>query len=118
MYCPSCGIQNDDDSLFCKKCGHDLRAGTGGPGPQRARDREDDCERDCKGSDRDQSFFWGVIIIIVGAWVVWEFGLKQIIDAPDWVEENDVFCTIIWVVIGIAILLAGLRMISRRSQRY
>ena len=23
-YCPKCGIENDEDSLFCKKCGFPL----------------------------------------------------------------------------------------------
>ena len=24
IYCPKCGIKNDEDSLFCKRCGFPL----------------------------------------------------------------------------------------------
>lgn len=119
MYCPRCGNKNDDDAQFCKKCGHDLQAPSSGPAPVTApkKSKDDQCEEDCKGSDKEQSWFWGVIVVVVGVWVIWEFGLKNVVDVPDWVNDNDMFCTIIWVVIGIAILMAGVRMISRRSRQ-
>lgn len=132
MYCPRCGTKNEDDSLFCKKCGNDLNAGTSGPvpgpapgpaqappppPPYRRKRRDDECEEECSGGDKNMSWFWGAIIIIIGLWIVFEFGVKNVVDdIPDWLEDFE-FCWLIWIVVGIAILAAGFRMIVKaRSQ--
>ncbi len=125
MYCPRCGTKNEEDALFCKKCGNDLNAPSSGPVPPvpppqppgRPGKRDDDCERDCQGSEGEQRWFWGVIVIIIGLWVVVEFGLKNIVDLPREVENFE-WCWAIWIVIGIAILMAGVRVLTRsRSGR-
>ena len=121
MYCTKCGTQNDDDSVYCKQCGSDLKAGTGGPIPPvpprpRKSIQDQECEEDCKGSDREQTWFWGMIVVLVGAWVIWEFGLKNVVDVPKEVGDFE-FCWLIWIIVGIAIIAAGFRMIMRRTQQ-
>ena len=118
MYCSRCVTKNDDDSAFCKKCGNDLNAPSAGPAPQRAEERDhgDDCERDCQGDDKNMSMFWGIIVIIIGAWVIWEWGLKNFLDVPDEIANFE-WCWLIWVVVGIFILMAGFRMIARHRGR-
>lgn len=119
-YCTRCGTKNDEDATFCKKCGNNLHGPTSGPGPAPAhpppgRGKEDEeCERDCKGSDRESAVWWAIIVIIIGAWVMWEFGLRHLVDEPDWMSD-DFFCTAIWIMIGIAILAAGVRMVMRKT---
>ncbi|NOQ53833.1 MAG: zinc-ribbon domain-containing protein [Thermoplasmata archaeon] len=53
MYCTKCGTQNVDDSIYCKQCGSDLKAGTGGPAPPPTRPRkskhDEECEEDPAG---------------------------------------------------------------------
>jgi hypothetical protein len=120
MYCTKCGTQNEDDSVFCKQCGSDLKAGTGGPAPTdhkpRKSKQDEECEKDCKGSDKEQAWFWGIIVVLVGAWVIWEFGLKNVVDVPEEIGDFE-FCWLIWIIVGIAIIAAGFRMIMRRTKQ-
>jgi hypothetical protein len=126
MYCTKCGTNNEEDAAFCKKCGSNLHGPSSGPGPVTApyaapyrggMGREDDeCERDCKGSDRESSVWWALIVIIIGTWIMWEFGLKHVVDEPGWMS-GDLFCTAIWIVVGIAVVAAGIRMVMRKGGR-
>lgn len=118
VYCQACGTQNEQDAVFCKQCGHDLYAGTRGPGttPRRDDELKDDCERDCYGTSAGKSMFWGVIIVLVGLWIIFEFVVKEVVDLPRWVREFE-FCWVVWIIIGVAIIAAGMRAISRGSHR-
>jgi uncharacterized membrane protein YvbJ len=122
MYCTKCGTQNEDDADFCKKCGNNLHGPSSGPGPVVAphtpgKSKEDEeCERDCKGTDRESSIWWAIIVIIIGSWVIWEFGLKHVVDQPEWMND-DLFCTAIWIMVGIAIIAAGIRMVMRKNRQ-
>jgi uncharacterized membrane protein YvbJ len=118
VYCTRCGTKNEDDAAFCKKCGNNLQGPTSGPEPQVAgkSKQDEECERDCKGSDRESTAWWGIIVVIIGAWVIWEFALKHVIDEPKWFKD-DAFCMAIWIMVGIAVLAAGMRMMMRRSQQ-
>jgi uncharacterized membrane protein YvbJ len=122
MYCTKCGTKNEDDADFCKKCGNNLHGASSGPGPVPApgtpgRSQEDEeCERDCKGSDRESTAWWAIIVIIIGSWIIWEFGLKHVVDQPEWMSD-DLFCTAIWIMVGIAIIAAGIRMVMRKGGR-
>ena len=120
MYCTRCGTKNEEDAAFCKKCGTNLHGPTTGPTPgppTPGKGREDEeCERDCKGSDRNNAIWWALIVIIIGSWIVWEFGLKHVVDAPKWLDD-DVFCTAIWVMVGIAVVAAGVRMMMRKTRQ-
>jgi uncharacterized membrane protein YvbJ len=117
-YCQACGTQNEDDAAFCKKCGHDLRAATGGPAHGRPPDEElkDDCERDCYGTTSGKSMFWGIIIVLVGIWIIFEFVIKEIVDVPKWMRDFE-FCWVAWIIIGIAIVAAGMRAMMRGSRQ-
>ncbi|MHC4780803.1 MAG: zinc-ribbon domain-containing protein, partial [Planctomycetota bacterium] len=116
MYCTKCGTKNEEDAAFCKKCGNNLNGPSSGPGPVTApyaapyrsgKGKEDEeCERDCKGSDRESSAWWAIIVMIIGAWIIWEFGLKHVFDTPKWMND-DIFCTAIWIMVGIAVVAAG-----------
>ena len=57
---------------------------------------------------------WGVIIALIGLYVVIEFGLKNVQGMPDWIT-NFQFWWIIPVIIGIAIIIAGIKMMSRKA---
>jgi hypothetical protein len=124
LYCTRCGTKNEEDAAFCKKCGNNLHGPSSGPAtgpppayppPGKTRE-EDECERDCKGTDRESSIWWAIIVIIIGAWIIWEFGLKHVVEEPEWFN-NDIFCVAIWIMVGIAIVAAGIRMATRRSRQ-
>jgi hypothetical protein len=117
VYCTRCGTKNDDDAAFCKKCGADLQGGTTGPVATKAPQskEQDDCERDCQGSKTEQRWFWGIVVIIIGVWIVIQFGLPNIVDLPPEIEDFE-FCWVIWIIIGIAVLLAGVRMVTRSGR--
>lgn len=124
MYCTRCGTKNQEDAVFCLKCGTNLHGPSTGPVPgptpgpaTPGTGREDEeCEGDCQGSDRESSIWWALIVIIIGAWIVWEFGLKHVVDTPKWLD-NDVFCTAIWIMVGIAVVAAGVRMMMRKTRQ-
>ena len=136
MYCTRCGTKNEEDAAFCKKCGNDLHGPSSGPtpgptpGPTAGHTpgpaypppapgkskQDEECERDCKGSDRESSIWWAIIVIIIGTWIIWEFGLKNVVDTPDWMND-DLFCTAIWIMVGIAVLAAGVRMMMRKNRQ-
>jgi hypothetical protein len=82
-------------------------------GPRK--DWDDDCERDCYGTQSGKSFFWGIIIVIVGAYIIFEFVIKEVADLPKWLSDFE-FCWVVWVIVGIAIVAAGLRTISRSGR--
>lgn len=128
MYCTRCGTKNEEDAAFCKKCGIDLHGPSSGPTPGPTpgpaypppapgkSKQDEECERECKGSDRESSMWWAIIVVIIGSWIIWEFGLKNVVDTPDWMND-DIFCTAIWIMVGIAVVAAGLRMVTRKNRQ-
>ncbi len=119
VYCSACGTQNEEDATFCKKCGFNLQAGPRGmvPGPRgtvpysRGRqDCDEDCDRECYGDRRGKSFFWGLIIILVGSWIIFNFVIKEVVDLPKWIEDMN-FWWIFAIIVGAALIAAGLRSI-------
>jgi hypothetical protein len=97
-FCPKCGVKNDEDALYCKACGAQVSPIAPPPvwEPRRRR------------GFSAWSVFWGLIIVFVGLWVSIEFGLKHIEGVPDWVTSFQ-FCWILPVIIGVLIVLAGIR---------
>jgi hypothetical protein len=110
VYCPKCGNKNEENAKFCNNCGTSLVAAPKDPG----KEFEDKCERDCAGTPRSSRIFWAVILLLVGLWVIFEFGLKNIQGLPSWLTDFQ-FWWIIPVVIGIAIIIAAIRMMTRRE---
>jgi len=109
VYCSKCGKKNDDGAEFCSKCGASL------VGKAKGSDKEwdDRCEEECHGGGRGWPFFWGIIIILVGLWIIFEFVLKNIAGLPSWVQ-NFPFWGIFALLVGVMIILWGLRVISKQ----
>jgi hypothetical protein len=112
VYCPKCGRQNVDDAAYCNNCGASLKTG------KRDTDKEweDRCDNSCSGRGRSGLIFWGVIVVLIGLWVIIEFGLKNIPDLPSWIYDIQ-WLWIFGVVIGTAILVGGISMIVRAGKR-
>jgi len=110
VYCPKCGRKNEDDARFCNSCGADLA----GPRKEPGKDMGKECERECAGTRRSNRIFWGVILLLAGLWLIFEFGLKNISGMPDWVYTFE-FWWIFAVVIGIVIIIAAVRMLTKKE---
>jgi uncharacterized membrane protein YvbJ len=111
VYCQRCGKKNEDAAQFCNQCGSSLH---GPSGPSR-RKPEDQCEEECGGSKQGNAVFWGIIILLVGLWIIFEFGLKRIEGMPDWIYSLEIWW-LIPLVIGLAIILAGIKMITKKNR--
>ena len=107
-YCSKCGKKNDDTAEFCSKCGATLK------GTKEGYEKEwgNRCEEDCHGGGRGSSMFWGIVIVFVGLWIIFEFVLKNIEGVPAWVSDFP-FWGIFALIIGVFIILWGVRVISR-----
>ena len=117
VYCWKCGTENDDDAEFCKKCGTSLKA------PGKGSDQEWDkrCEEECSGrkGSRGWTIFWGLVVILIGVWIIFEIVLKNLsneIPELNWVNTITFpFWYLILAIIGIIIIITGIRIISRRD---
>jgi uncharacterized membrane protein YvbJ len=70
-YCAKCGEKNEDDAKFCSKCGASLT----GSKKDYEKEWEDRCEEDCAGGKRGgPPVFWGIIVILVGLWILFVVG--------------------------------------------
>lgn len=106
-YCPKCGKQNEDDAVYCSKCGFSLS------GAQKASEREK--AEECFGGLRIAPYIWGLILILIGLSILIEGGLKNVRGMPSWVYQFDVG----WffaVIIGLVIIIAGIRSIFRKDR--
>ncbi|MBU0498365.1 MAG: zinc-ribbon domain-containing protein [Candidatus Thermoplasmatota archaeon] len=114
-YCTKCGTKNDDTADYCKKCGAPLKT------TQYKKENEWDkrCEEECAGSrnGRGWTIFWGLIIILVGIWIVFEIVLKNLAnDIPELGWVNTVVFPFWWVIIAvfaIMLMITGFRIIFR-----
>ena len=102
-------MKNVDGARFCNGCGNSL---TGPPRDYR-RDKPEECD-ECSSHTREGSIFWGIIVLLIGLWIIFEFGLKRIEGMPGWVYGAE-FCWLIPVVIGIAILIGAFRIIAGKK---
>lgn len=107
-YCPKCGTQNPEGAKYCSNCGNSLT------GVRWDREREVDkrCEEMCAGRGRTGKIFWAIVIILIGIWITWEFGLKNIEGLPDWVYSFS-FWWIIPLIVGIAIIAWGISILVK-----
>lgn len=106
-YCAKCGMKNEDDATFCKKCGTSLT------GAQKPKDKDDDCV--CSGSKQNPMvpIFWGVVIILVGLWIIFQFVIP---DALPPIYGDITFGTLIVIIIAIAIIFTGIRVLTKRNE--
>ncbi len=108
VYCVRCGTQNVDSARFCNSCGNTL-----GAAPQTRWKPEEECQDECAKGPKSGSLIWGIIIILIGLWIIFELGLRNIQGLPQWLQDFQ-FWWIFPVLLGIVILFLGLRMIVRR----
>jgi uncharacterized membrane protein YvbJ len=113
VYCAKCGTKNEDDATFCKNCGASLT----GSKQEYDHRRDRRCEEECAGgkNGRGWAMFWGVIIVLIGLAILFEFVLKDMAKTYSWlswvnsVQWNWIFA----IVIALFIIIFGLRVLSR-----
>jgi uncharacterized membrane protein YvbJ len=106
VYCQQCGARNEEDARFCKGCGNSLMA----PKKDYEKEWEERCERECQGGPHTP-IIWGLVVILVGLFIIFEFVLKDMDFIPTWV--NDIpFCAIIALIIGLIIIVIGVKAIT------
>jgi len=112
VYCSKCGKKNEDDAEFCNKCGASLT------GKTKIRTRDDACEEECAFGKQSKNapVFWGVIVILIGIWFLFEVVIKNttLTDSlpPEIVEFE--WWWLIGVIIVVAIISTGVKMIINR----
>jgi uncharacterized protein (DUF983 family) len=77
--------------------------------------REEECEEECAAGGKSAPAFWGVIILLVGLLIVFEV-VKAIFEEslPQWFLNLELWW-IIGLVIALAIIMAGFRMVTKRT---
>jgi ribosomal protein L40E len=105
VYCSKCGIKNEEDATFCKECGTSLFVNK-----KDTSMHNDKCEEECSGSARGFSIFWGVIIILIGLWVIFEFVLERM----GYFSGGFPFWNIFALAIGILVIIWGFRIIIKK----
>jgi len=111
-YCSKCGHKNEEEAEFCSKCGTALT----GSKENFEKEFENRCEEDCAGGKHGRPpIFWGVIVILVGLWILVEFVLKNIegLNLPTWVQDFN-FWWVLALLVAIAIIVTGIRIIFRK----
>ena len=110
-YCTKCGTKNEDDADFCKKCGLSLKT----TGYISKKEHDDKCEEECAVGKQSPvaKYFWGFVVILVGLWIIFSLVLPQTELAsslPSWLLNFE-FWWLIGLVIAIAIIVTGLRIV-------
>lgn len=112
-YCPKCGHQNPDDSAFCSKCGGALHAPKIASRDWASKDWDKQCENECAGGPKGASFFWGIIVILIGlAIALWALRESDM-NLPSWLEDLDIG-VVIGLVIAAVIIVTGISIIAKR----
>ncbi len=80
--------------------------------------KREDCDRGdepCTGTKRGDAIFWGIIVILIGIWILVEFVLKTALPDDHWIQSFE-FWWLFGLVIGIAIIIAGIRLVTRHGR--
>ncbi len=114
-YCAKCGKKNEDDAEFCSKCGASLT----GSVKDHKKDKEDRCEEECVGGKHSPfaPIFWGIIVILVGLWILFEIVIKNttLYDSlPTWLQNFE-FWWLIGLIIAVAIIATGIRIMIKKQ---
>ena len=104
VYCSKCGNKNKDDAKFCSKCGSSLTD------IKYESYKDDDCV--CEGSKRNPlvPIFWGITVILIGLWIIFQFVLPKNLFAS---LQDFSFCGLVFLIIALAIILTGIRMMTK-----
>jgi uncharacterized membrane protein YvbJ len=113
-YCSKCGKKNDEEAEYCNKCGASLT----GSIKVSKKDHDDRCEEECAVGKRSPfaPIFWGAIIILVGLWIIFGLVIPETEFAnslPSWLVNFD-FWWLIGIIIAIAIIVTGIRIIIKK----
>ena len=108
-YCSKCGKKNPEDAKFCNQCQTPLM----GTRVDHGKRMEKECEDDCGGSSRGSSIFWGVIVILIGLFILIEFVLPEITTLPSWLSDFE-WWWLIGLLIALFIISAGIRIIIKK----
>ena len=114
VYCQKCGIKNDDDAEFCKKCATSLK----GSAKDLKKEQGDKCEEECAVGEKNPfaKYFWGAIVILIGLWIIFSLVIPQTELAdrlPNWLVNFE-FWWLIGLIIAIAIIMTGIRILIRK----
>ena len=114
VYCQKCGTKNDDDAEFCKKCATSLKGTT----TVQKKARDDKCEEECAVGESSpfSKLFWGIIIILFGLWIIFSVVIPntELADKlPSWLINFE-FWWLIGLIIAIAIIITGIRIMVRK----
>ena len=115
VYCTKCGTKNDDSAQYCVKCGNSLKTSSQKPND----DWDRRCEEECAGgkSNRGWSIFWGLVIVLIGIWIIFEIVLKNLAqDIPELSWVNSIIFPFWWIIVAIfaiMLIITGLRIISK-----
>ena len=109
-YCQKCGTKNEEEAEYCKKCGAPLDISK----KEHEKEWDKRCEDECAGGKggRGWAIFWGVIITLVGLFIIIEVVFKNILKIQ--ILNSEMYGWIVAAVIGIFILIFGLRILSKR----
>ena len=106
-YCSKCGNKNKENSEFCSKCGTPLTEST------KKYEKDDVCV--CEGNNNRNPLvpvFWGIVVILIGLWIVYQFVIPSEY-FPPWLQEFNI-CSLIFLIIAIAIILTGIRIMTKK----
>jgi len=112
VYCSKCGKKNEDEAEYCSKCGASLT------GTKKETEKEWDkrCEEDCAGGKHGAPYFWGIIVILFGLWIIFGLVIPQTNLAnslPEWLVTFE-WWWLIGLVIAVAIIITGIRIMIRK----
>jgi uncharacterized membrane protein YvbJ len=105
-YCSKCGMKNEDDAEFCKKCGTSLK------GKIKDHEKDDDCV--CGGSKKNPfvPVFWGIVVILFGLWIIFSFLIPRDYLPAELREFS--FWGLIILFFAVAIILTGFRILTKK----
>jgi len=114
VYCSKCGHKNNEKAEFCSSCGTSLKGST----KYYSKQKDDFCDEECAVGKQSKSapIFWGVIVILIGIWFLFEVVIEntQLKDSlPPELLTFD-WWWLIGIVIVIAIIATGIKIILRR----
>ena len=103
-YCSNCGNKNEEDAKFCSKCGSSLL------GIKYKNYKDDDCV--CEGNNKNPlvPIFWGITVILIGLWIIFQFVIPK--NYLTFLQDFS-FCGLVFLIIALAIILTGIRIITK-----